>query len=158
MVNLLPEEIKVVNGFLPYDINSGAKSTDYISMENYGAVTFVVQAATGTVASAMTLTQSDDADGTTTTSLDYDYVWVCEAIGTTNSDTYTKTAVTSATSNITALGDSIYLIDVQATSLTDGYKFIKLSCADPGASEYVSCVALCYKSRYKQADLPTAIA
>ena len=158
MADLLLEEVKVVNAFLPIDINGAAKNSDYISLENYDAVQIVLHVGAASAASAVTLTQAKEVAGTNTASLDFDYMWACETIGTTNSDTYTKTAVASATFSTAAAGNSIYLIDVRAETLTDLYKCLRINLADPSAGCIVGCTFHLYKARYEQAALQTAIA
>jgi hypothetical protein len=153
----LIEQVKMVNGFLPVDLDTAGAATDFISLSHYDELTFILTLATGTVASAITLTESDDADGTTTATLGFSYMWAAEAIGTTNSDTYTKTAVTTNTFDTAALGDSKYLIRVRARDLTDGKSFVRLNASDPGATVLAECTVILGAPRYGQAALPSAL-
>jgi hypothetical protein len=170
----LIENVKVVPIAYPKDFTGAAMTTEYISMKNYRKATIFVMTGVQTSTSnrAMTLVVADDASGThhkTITSasaqctLGLDEYWKAAGAG----DTWTRTAVSSSTFNITKSSDSkMIAIEVEASemgtfvssSTTYSADYFALSVATPGAHAALAAAwAVLSDPRYASDAPPTAI-
>lgn len=149
----LIDNVHICEGSKP-QTTAGAKSSDWISLHNYEGVLFVFYVAQGNAAStaitfdkAKTSAGASNSDGITFTRAAY-----C-ADAPQASDAYTAIAsAASITTSTTGSGSSIYLVDIKAEELGEGYDFVQCEC---GASDVgnVACVlAILYGPRY--ADTP----
>ena len=80
---------------------------------------------------AVTLNQATAVAGTGSTSLGLDYMFTNKAAPT--APTLVKTTVTSDTFNIDT-ANALWLIEVDASELTDGYDCFNVAIASPGAN------------------------
>lgn len=148
--NRLIDEIHVCESIKP-QTGGSARSGDWISLHNYRGVLFVIHIAQGaanttaiTFDKAKTSAGGSNSDGIT-------FIKAASLADTpTTADTYTAvTSAASITSSNTGSGSSIYLVDITAEELGEGYDFVQLELGSSSASNLVSAVALLYGPRYE---------
>jgi len=135
----LAKNIAIVHAQSPIDVGSAAKTTDYIHMKNYDAVTFVCAA--GVIGNTTTWTFqqcTQDADGGGDV----------KAIGTGKTVVLTATTDNNTTETIT--------ITAAELDCDNNFDWIVGSCNNAAAA-LVSVTALCYRARYAEATMPSAI-
>jgi hypothetical protein len=120
-------------------------NTESINMENYRrcAVLFIVtDAGTGT---AITLKQGTSA--TTSTTLGFTKYWYIADV--TASNTWTEATASSDTFTTgTSSKTGMYLIDVDASTLTNGYSWIRCNAATAAGATHIALVYIPYNPRY----------
>ena len=152
----IAEQMHVVNIIPPVDINGGAVESDYWSMELYQHATIILTLGATGAASTVTLFESDDNDGTAETAIGFDYYAEETAAGDTLG---ARTTVANTGFGTHATIDNItYVIEVDASELSDGYPYLVLKMSNPAVATLVSAVAVLSGARYAQAVTPTAIA
>lgn len=135
----LEKHVAVVYGVGPVDVGGVAKVTDYIHMKNYDAVTFVCQAGTITNTTVITFTQcTQDANAGAD----------AKAIGSGKTVTLTATTDNNTTETIT-----IYASELDCDNNFDWI----VGTSDTAAAAMISVTALCYRARYAEATMPSAI-
>jgi hypothetical protein len=150
----IAEEAHVVNIIPPIDINGAGATSDYFSLKNYAHATILLTLGVTGAASTVTLEESDDNAGSTTTAIAFSYYAETTAAGDTLG---ARTAATTA-GFATSTNDSItYVIEVDASQLTNGYPYLVLKMTDPTAATLASAVAILTGARFKQDGTPTAI-
>ncbi|RJQ29209.1 hypothetical protein C4571_02125 [Candidatus Parcubacteria bacterium] len=134
-----------MNATAPIDINGAGASSDVFSMENFSHATIIVQLGVTGAATTITVKECDDVTPTNSTAIAFYYYSETTAAGDTLS---TRTAAT--TSGITgSTNDGVmYVIEIDASQLTDGYKYLQVCASDPSAATLYSCVAILSGSRY----------
>lgn len=148
------EKIKVVDGIKP-QTGGSARSGDWVSLENYGGCLIVVQIAQGAVnTTAITVDKAKTAaGGSNSDGITMNNWWKCEDTPTT-ADTYTKgTAAASITSSSTGSGSSVYVIDIDAAELGDGYQFLQVEAGASNASNLISATYILYDAAYPGAAI-----
>ena len=93
------EQVHLVPGFLPVDMNGAGGAADWVSLENYGKATIVFFKAAGTAADdpTITLQQGKTVAGGTPIDLDViDKVYVKQATVLTATGTFTVVTQTAA--------------------------------------------------------------
>lgn len=157
--NLLTEMMFIDCATVPSDITGAAVTGDYYSMRNYSKIVFLIQQgawAGGTP--AVTLVQTTDvtnslSDAKALTLLEYQ-----SKVALTGT-TWTTTAVTSNTFNLTATANTLTVIEVDAASLDADNNFdcVRLAIGTPGTNTDLLCVmVLGYGCSYPQTDPPNA--
>lgn len=145
----------VVNILPPVDI-SGGKTGDVFSMENYSHATIIVQVGVSAAAFTKILVNECTAfAGTNATAIAYNYYKEETASGDTLS---AKTAATTAGVTPTANDNVFYVIEIDASELSDGYNFVQLQLTNGTNSVIASAVAILSGSRYAGTQSATAIA
>lgn len=145
----------VVNILPPVDITGGVQS-DVFSMENYAHATIIVQV--GVSAAAFTkliVAECDDFTPTTDTDIAYAVYKEESAAGDTLGP---RTAVAAAGLTPSAADNIMYVIEIDADELTDGYPNLRLEITNGVNSVIASAVAILSGSRYAGAESATAIA
>ncbi len=160
------EQVQIVPGFLPADLDSAAGAADWVSLENYEKCTVLFFAAAGTAGDDPTidLLQGKTNTGGTPISLTViDKVYVKQdttllAVGTFTVDT--QTAATSYSEGLTSGEDAlIWIFDIYAEDLADDYKYIQASVADVGSQSRIGCLLyFLWPPRYGEQTLLSAIA
>jgi hypothetical protein len=153
---VIAEEAHVVNILPPQDVDTG-KTADIFSMKNYSHATIIVTCgSTNADAGNITIEECDDFDPTTDTAIDFYYY----AETTDGGDTLgERTKAEAATGiDVSANDNTIYVIEIDAADLTDGYPCIELKWSDPGGATYGSAVAILTGARYASDQSATAIA
>jgi len=151
----IAEEGHVVNILPPVDI-TGGKTGDIFSMENYDHVTIIVQV--GVSAAAFTkiiVNECTDFAGTGATAIAFNVYKEETAAGDTLG---ARTAVTSSGVTPSANDNIFYVIELDASELSDGSNFVQLSLTNGANSVIASAVAILTRSRYAQDQSATAIA
>ena len=135
----LAKNLAIVYGVGPVDVGGVAKVTDYIHMKNYDAVTFVCQAGTITNTTVITFQQcTQDADGGGDV----------KAIGTGKTVTLTGTTDNNSVETIT--------INASELDCDNNFDWI-VGSSDTAAAAMISITALCYRPRWSEATMPSAI-
>jgi hypothetical protein len=145
----------VVNILPPIDITGGTTG-DVFSMENYGHATIIVQV--GVSAAAFTkilVNECTDFSGTGATAIAFNYYAEETAAGDTLS---ARSAATTAGVTPSANDTIFYVIELDASELSDGYNFVQLQLTNGTNSVIASAVAVLSGSRYAGTLSPTAIA
>jgi len=149
----LANEGHVVNIIPPIDVNGG-KSSDVFSMENYSHASIIIQVGVSSAAPTITLEECDNFTPTTHTEIAFNYYSETTASGDTLG---AKAAATSSGFAISANDNIMYVIEVEASELSDGYPNLRISVSDGSASVIMSAVAILSGSRYGNDQSATAI-
>lgn len=151
----IAEQLHVVNILPPQSIDA-AVTSDVFSLENYAHATIIVQAgATNADAGNVTIEECDNFTPTTDTAIVFDYYAETTADGDTLG---AKTTATTSGIDVSANDNITYVIEIDASQLTDGYPCLILKWSIPGAATLVSAVAILSGSRYAETESATAIA
>ncbi len=150
----LAEQGHVVSIWPPSDIDSAARTSDYFSMANYSHASIVLTLGVTGAASTITLEESDDNAGNDTTAIAFTVYKEETALGDTLGDKVAVAAAGFATSTNDGI---IYVIEVDADQLTDGYPYLVLKMSDPAVATFVSAVAVLSGARYAEETTATAI-
>lgn len=145
----------IVNILPPVDITGGVTG-DRFKMENYAHATIIVQV--GVSAAAWTkiiMRECDAASGGNATDIAFDLY----SEETANDDTLGAREAVAATGKTPSANNGIfYVIELDASKLTDGYKWVELALTNGSNSVIASAVAILSGSRYANDQSPTAIA
>jgi hypothetical protein len=156
-------------GIVPVDLNTGANTGYRISMEDCDGITFVIYCGVGTAGSDLPcdLQQYTASTGGTTADLDIitDYYHKTE-LALDNDETWTLVTQTAA-SEITDIGGAgtsaelqqIFVVEVTADQLADGYTHLGMNIAQPGASKIGCCLYIKWglHSQRTPANLPNLL-
>ena len=145
----------IVNILPPVDISGGAAG-DIFSMKNYGHATIIVQV--GVSAAAFTkiiINECTDFAASGATAIAYNVYKEETAAGDTLG---ARTAVTTAGLTPSANDNIMYVIEIDAADLSDGYEYIQLSLTNGVNSVIASAIAILSGARYGGAESSTAIA
>lgn len=143
------EKVKVCECFKPLTLDA-AGTGDWINLENYGGALIILHITQGGAeTNAITIDKAKTAGGgSESTGITINNFWYCADTPQT-ADTFTKgTAATSITSSNTTSGSSLYVIDLTAAELGDGYSYFQVNCAISAATDIGSCVAILYDAAY----------
>jgi len=147
------EEGHVVNILPPQDVAAGV-SSDVFSMKGYSHATIIVQCgATNADAGNVTIEECDDFTPTNDTAITFNYYAETTAAG----DTLGAKA-SAAAIDVSANDNIMYVIEIDAQQLTDGYPNLILKWSVCGGATYGSAVAILSGARYASAESATAIA
>ena len=166
---LLPENAKVVQAF---QIQTGAAiAGDWVSMKNYHKCMIIVNEMRGADATGteFRLDKAMTAAGGTPGTLTMQNYWSLEDIvavagdagaGAILSDTMVKetAGVATFTGSLDATGVScLYVFDVDAHELLDGYDYLQIQVVGSNANHYIGATYILYEPRFSQATTPTVI-
>ena len=143
------ERVKVVEAIKP-QTGGSARSGDWVNLENYGGCLIVVDIAQGAAnTTAITVDKAKTAaGGSESTGITLTNFWYCADTPST-ADTFTKgTAATSITSSSTGFGSSVYVIDLTAAELGDGYSYLQVELGSSSASNLVQATYILYDAAY----------
>ena len=158
----------IVEGWAPVDINGGAKTSDYISMENYGQCSILLNfGATDSGSDVdIAINASDDVSGSNTAAIN-NYT----LRKSTTSDTW-ATAVSISDSKIDYVSggdivpdtddDTLVLIEINAADVRGASTSYDMSCLcvsfpNPSNGTVVGCTFILSEPRYGGATPVTAI-
>jgi hypothetical protein len=151
------ELIHVVPALEPQDITSTTTYSDIIGLKEYFGVEFLVYF--GNIAGdtiAMTVEECDDISASNTTAIAFSYR-ESSATGT-DSMGARADATTSGVTVAATDDDKVFLVDVDASELSDGYPYVRVK-LDPGGSAsavLIGVIALLLP-RYPQASQLSAV-
>ncbi len=140
----------ISTGFVPVDMQTAANTGKRVSLKNAGGCTIVLFKAAGTAGDdpVLTLKQHTAATGGTSANLaTIDHYYVKSESTLDGDETWTK-VTQAAAATITDPGGAgtsaeeqqIVVIEVNGTSLADGYDYISLDVADVGGNAQLGCV------------------
>lgn len=145
----------VVNIVPPVDITGGVTG-DRFSMENYAHATILVQVGVSAAAWTKIILRECDAETSGTAT---DIAFNLYAEETAAGDTLGAREAVAATGRTPSANNSImYVIELDARQLSDGFKWVELALTNGSNSVIASAVAILSGSRYGQTLSPTAIA
>ena len=148
---VLSELGKVVAGVAPVDIGGVAKTSDYWSMENYSHVSIIVYMGAVTNSATIILYESDDADGTHKTAIAFNYYQVTAGVTGARTANLATGLVTGTTAG------SLWVIEVDASELSEGYPFMTMV-TSTAAANILTIIPVLSGARYAQAVPPNALA
>ncbi|KKL95627.1 hypothetical protein LCGC14_1852690 [marine sediment metagenome] len=134
----------------PKDHTSAAAVTEWVSLKGYGHCTFyILTGAWAAGTAAVTLNEAPLVSGVGTQALAFNNMFTNDAAPT--SPLLVETAVASDTFNVdTAL--STYVIEVDASELTEGFDCLNCAIASPGANtDLYTLFAVLSEPRYSPA-------
>ena len=145
----------LVLGVAPVDIDAGAQTSDAFSMANYSHASIIIALGVTGAASTVTVKENTAADGSGATAIAFSYYGEATAGGDT---TGARTAATSS-GFATATTDGIfYIIELDATELSDGSEWVTVHMSDPGTATFGAIIVVLSGARYAEVEAPTAIA
>lgn len=154
----------IINGQVPKaDAFATSATTDYVSVENYGRIGFIIHtgdATGGTANGTVTIAASDDASGSSTTNMAFTYR---ASASSTTVDTWgAQTAAASTGFSMTAGDNYIYYCEVNAEDVEAaqaGAKFVALTVTEVTNDPIVASILVVgLDPRYPQEVPVSAIA
>lgn len=150
MADALGRLFDVSIGFVPVNLATAGGAARRISLANYGGVTFVfVASAVGTTDDPTPKLQQYTAytGGTTADLAIMDVIYRKSETLLDGDEAWTKTTQTAATIMTAVAGEAekenIYVIEVEADQLSDGYTHVSLELPDIGSDAKLgTCIAL----------------
>lgn len=158
--------VDVVPGVVPVDLGTAGATGLRVHLKNAGGVAIVVYLAAGTAAQNPTFTLREHNAATSGTSQDLaviDHYYV-KAEATLDADeTWTRVDNTSAGAPRATVTDAnwddanqvLAVIEVNSTSLSDGFEWVSLNSSDPGTA-HLGCVLYLLRDLTVQRD-PAAL-
>jgi len=136
------EQLQIVEGFMPVDLQDGANTGDYVSLANYKHVAVVFMSTVGTAGDDPTLTivQATDVAAGGAKALNFTTIYRKQAAASlASTGAWTKTTQTAANTytNVTAAEqDLIWVVEFDADELDvdNGFCCIMASVADVGGN------------------------
>ena len=153
---VLAEEAHVVLAGAPIDINGAGLDSDVWSMKNYGHCTIIVGLGVTGAATTITVEECDDFTPSNSTAI----AFASYSETTAGGDTLGSRTATAATGITGSTNDGVfYVIEIDASELTDGYPNLRCRLSDPSAATLATIIVVLSGPRYADGKLPlTAIA
>jgi hypothetical protein len=160
----LIEQMQIVAGVIPVDLQTAANDGDWVSLKNYNHLTVVFFKAIGTAGDDPTLTleQATAVAGTGAKALTFTTIHVKQGTQT-GIGTFTKVTQAAAatyTHTDAAENQAIWVVEFDAPDLDveNGFDCVRARVADVGGNAQLGCILyLLSEPRYSQAILPSAI-
>lgn len=158
MKSFLMEQTKIVEAIKP-QTGGSARSGDWVSMKLWHHLTIIISIAMGNAATtAITVDKATAVDG----SGNSDGITIAHAykISSSSSDAPTKlSSGTSITSSATGSGSEMFVIEIDAAELGDGYDCVQVELGASNAANLVSATYILSGPRYAgvAANMPSAI-
>lgn len=139
---LVLEQLNIVEGFPPVDLQTGANNGDYVSLENYKHVAVVFVSGIGTPGDDPTLTiqQASDVAGTGAKALNFTEIFRKQAATSlASTGVWTRTTQTAANTytNATSAEEALIWVvefDADMLDVDNGFDCIRGTVADVGAN------------------------
>jgi len=147
---VLSEMGKPIVGVAPVDIGGVAKTSDYFSMANYSHASIIVVCGVIGNAATITVEESNNSSGGATTAIAFDYYQVTAGV------TGARTAATSAGFSTGTTASSMFIIEIDAADLSEGYPWLVVK-ATNAAANLIAIIPILSGARYAQKVPPTAI-
>lgn len=145
----LGKTFDISNALSIVDLNTGANTGLFVNMKNAEVCTFVFFAAAGTAGADLVfdLQESDKLTGGTTQDLDIITDWFKKEEATLDGDETWTRVTQAAASEVTvtdtgAAVEQIYVFEVLASQLSDGFKYLSLNIADATQAKIGGCLAI----------------
>jgi len=157
---------QIVSGFVPVDMQTGANTGDWVSVENFNHVSIVLFKGAGTAGDDPTLTvlQATDAAGTSSKALNFTRVYTKQGTltGIANFTLTTQSAANTYTDATSAEVTAIWVVEFDADDLdvSGGFTHVQASVGDVGSNAQLgACLYLATEPRYAAAvaDATSAI-
>ena len=157
---------QIVSGFVPVDMQDGANTGDWVSVENFNHVAIVLFKAAGTAGDDPTLTclQATDNAGTSSKALNFTRIYVKQGTlaSVANFTLVTQTAANTYTATEAAEEQAIWVVEFDADDLdvSSGFDHVSASVGDVGSNAQLGgCLYLATEPRYAAAvaDATSAI-
>lgn len=139
MMEALGRSVDVVAGIVPVDLAGGAATGNRVSLVNADGVTIVYFTDPGTASEDVTITLQEHDAGSGGTSqnlaiIDH-YYTKSAASDLDGSETWSEETQTAA-ATVTDVGENseLIVIEVDASSLSDGFTHVSVNTSDPGAT------------------------
>lgn len=152
----LVEETKVIE-VLPPASRSSAATGDWISMENYDKVSFIIQTGAVGTGGDIKILEATSASGSSSAQVD-----ISNYYKRSSADTYTKASADSVSSNggitVADADDSTtWVVEVNGASLSATKPWVTVQMPGAFATALTSVVAIAHKARYASQAPPTAL-
>ena len=151
---VLGEDLHIVLATAPVDINGGV-SSDVWSMANHSHASILVMLGATAGATTITVEECDDFGPNANTAIGFSYYAETTAGGDTLG---ARTTVSSAGFEASQNGGVFYVIEIDASQLSDGRPNLRVVASNPSASVLGAIVVILSGSRYAQESSATAIA
>ena len=123
----IAEECHVVNATAPIDINGAGASSDVFSLKNYAHATIICTLGVTGAAATLTVKECDDFTPSNSAAIPFDHYAETTAGG----DTLATRASATSAGITTSTNDGImYVIEIDASQLTDGYPNLQVCISD----------------------------
>ncbi len=159
------EQCHVVSGFLPLDLNTSGGVGDFVSLVNYEKVTIVYFKTAGNSSDDSKLTLQQKETATSGSAVDLaviDKMYIksdANLLSTGSFSVTTQTAATDFTTTTNGDDQAIWIFDIYASDLSDGYTAIQASIDDDLSNTQVGCMLyFLWPARYGEQTLLSAIA
>lgn len=151
---VLAEEGHVVLATAPIDITAGGTS-DVWSMGDYAHASIIVSLGVTGAASTITVEECDNFTPSTHPAIAFSYYAETTAGG----DTLGARTAATTSGFATSTNDGVfYVIEVDASQLSDGFPNMRLSFSAPSSTTLASITVILSGSRYAEEQSATAIA
>ncbi len=141
----IAEECHVINLLVPFDVVAGATESDYFSLKNYAHATIIIQTGSITNDTLFKVYESKDKAGAVKQFMAAEYYTETTVGGGDSLSTRTTLAVGGFQTGTE--DDSYFVIEIDASELSDGYQYLALLTDAPG-NALLSAVAILSGSRY----------
>lgn len=147
----LASEAMIENTVVPQNVTGLAVSSEWISARQYERISFLlIQGAWAGGTPAVTFQQAKDAAGTGAKALSPPTLWTNVKA----TDAYTETPIVSGAFNLTAVANTLTLVDIRAESLdvANNFCFVQCLVASPGANaDLLNILSIASNPRYASA-------
>lgn len=152
---VIANEGHVVNVILPVDMTGGATG-DRFNMANHQHVSIIISfGATAAAPTSIIVNECDAATAGTATAIPFTY-YAEETDGGDTLGAKTTVAATGITS-VSANDNIMYVIELDAQELSDGFNYVEVDIACPASAILGSCVAVLSGARYQGAEGATVL-
>jgi len=142
------QQNQVAQALVSADINGAGASSDWVSLENYEHVTFLVHLHTHGGASTVTVANATSNAGAGTVDIAFNYRVTATTAVDDFGDVTAATAAGFATDGATV--NQVVAIEIDASELTDGMSFVQFKLSDPAAAMVVSAIAVGSRGKSQQ--------
>ena len=151
------ENAMVVPASVPIDTTGAEVAGDFVNMAFAETLTCIIkQGAWAGGTPAVTMVQSDDAAGTTTAA--FTDFKAKSGVALTD-DQLAAVTVTSGSFNLTAVANTFTVIEALASALTDGFSYLRINIASPGANaDLIDTTYILTGLKYQGENPPSVIA
>lgn len=158
------DKLDIVSGIIPINIGS-ARSSDVVSLKNYGRVAIVFHKAAGSASEDPTLTVLQATSITPSSAKALTFTEIYTKQGTLSSvGTWTKTTQAAAntyTNTTASENEAVWVIDIKAEDLDvdNGFDCVQVTIADAGSvNQLAALLIIPHEPRYAKDGGITAIA
>ena len=149
----IAEQFHVMVPGAPIDINGAGLTSDIWNMKNYAHASIVVALGVTGAATTVTVEECDDTTPSNSTAIGFSYYPEVTAGG---DVTEAKTVVGVGGFACSTNDGVYYVIEIDASQLTDGYPYLRVVNSDPSAATLVAQVVILSGPRYAQEVSATA--